>query len=200
MCTLVALLLLAGVPFWEAKPPQEWTDEEVEEILTASHWAKTVGQETSIGNVPGVHVYLASAKPMQEAEQEVERRMLRRKPETPGEDEEDEDEYRLFVQENQGKYIILAVRLPDPNALDDAEASRRMEEESYLKVGRKKHKMIGHFPPTPLDPYLRLIFPRAVRPGDKRFLLELYLPSAPLPYRTVEFFVEDLVYKGKPEM
>jgi hypothetical protein len=195
MLIFVALMLLAGAPFWETKAPDRWTVGELDQILQDSPWAKMLGYKTNIGNMPPVHVYLASAKPMQDAEKEMERRGRTKPSESPL-----IDEYREFLQENQGKYIILAVHLPDSNALADAKEAQRMEDECVLKIGRKKYKIVGHLPPTPSDPYLRLVFPRAVQPGDKKFLLELYLPSVPMPYRTVEFYVDDLLYKGKPEM
>ena len=55
---------------------------------------------------------------------------------------------------------------------------KRMKEESFLRVGRKGYKMTGHFPPTPADPYLRLIYPREIGPNDKSLVFELYLPVA----------------------
>jgi len=196
MQALVVLMLLAGAPFWEAKPPRQWTAEEMDAIFHESPWAKMLSLQTAIGNVPPVHVYLATAKPMQEAELEAKRRLGNNR---PAEDAAD-DEYRAFLRESGDKYIVLAVRLPDLNALADSKESRRMEEESFLRVGRKKHKIAGHFPPTPSDPYLRLVFPRAVEEQDKSLSFELYLPSAPAPYRSVEFQLKALYYKGKPEM
>ena len=75
-----------------------------------------------------------------------------------------------------------------------------MEEESILKVGRKKHHMTGHFPPTPSDPYLRMAFPRELGPNDKSLLFELYLPGIGGGYAMVEFRLKELLYQGKPEM
>ena len=74
-----------------------------------------------------------------------------------------------------------------------------MEEESVMKVGRKRYQMVGHFPPTPSDPYLRLVYPRAVGPGDKTVTFELYLPGNG-PYHDAEFRVRDMLHKGKLEM
>jgi len=75
-----------------------------------------------------------------------------------------------------------------------------MEEESILKVGKKKYQMTGHFPPTPADPYLRLVFPRPIGPNDKSLVFELYLPGVGNTYRTVEFRIKELGYKGTPEL
>ena len=69
-----------------------------------------------------------------------------------------------------------------------------------MKVGRKKYKITGHFPPTPSDPYLRLVFPRAVAPSDKIVEFDLYLPGAPQPYRIAEYVVKELMYRGKLEL
>jgi hypothetical protein len=75
-----------------------------------------------------------------------------------------------------------------------------MEEESVMKIGRKKYKMTGHFPPAPDDPYLRLVFPRQVGPKDKTVEFDLYLPGVADSYRTVEYPIKDMAYKGKLEL
>jgi len=69
-----------------------------------------------------------------------------------------------------------------------------------LKVGRKKYKITGQFPPTPMDPYLRLVYPREVGPNDKSLVFELYLPGVGRTYQIVEFRMKELLYRGKPEM
>ena len=190
MLALFILLPLSAPPFWEAKLPAEWTDEQVQELLSDSPWAQPAQNPLEEGGVPA---YLATARPIQEAEREL----LRRATKQTAEEDESAEEYRAFLRENQGKCIILAVRLPGWNAQAEA---KKMEEESVLKVGRKKYKMAGHFPPTPADPYLRLVFPRAIQTSDKAFSFELYLPWVPGPYRTVEFRMKDLTYKGVIEM
>ena len=68
-----------------------------------------------------------------------------------------------------------------------------------MKVGRKKYKMLGHFPPIPSDPYLRLVFPRVVTESDKSVIFELYLPGNG-PYHDAEFRVREMIYQGKLEM
>jgi hypothetical protein len=75
-----------------------------------------------------------------------------------------------------------------------------MEEESLLKMGKRKIKATGHFPPTPTDPVLRLIFPKEVPEGTKEITVEVYLPTVPGPYRTAQFRVKDLVYRGMPDL
>ncbi len=195
MCTLLAILLLAGAPFWETKPPDQWTGDELRAVLAESPWVTAAGLSGAVTNVPGVRVYLASAKPMQDAEQEMRRRVKSNVAEYA-----EDDDYRDFLRENPGKYIVLAVALPDPQALADVRESHRMEEECRLRIGRRKHNLAGHFPPTPSDPYLRLIFPRTIDSDTKILRFELYLPSVPAPYRNVEYRLQDLLYKGSPEM
>ena len=67
-------------------------------------------------------------------------------------------------------------------------------------VGKKTYGIVGHFPPTPSDPVLRLIFPRAVKPTDKTVLFRLYLGGLNFPEREAEFHVKELTYQGKLEM
>ncbi len=179
-------LLLMATPFWETKAPRQWSDEELETLMTDSPWAQS----------EIVHVFLATAQPMREGEAER-RRRYRDPARAP---DPLEEEYLEFLRENGASHIVLAVRLPRARALDDAAESKRMEEESYLRVGKTRHKMTGHFPPTSSDPYLRLAFPRVVRPTDKNFRFELYLPSVPGAWHEVEFPVKSLSYRGKLEM
>jgi len=186
MHALALTLALLAAPFWEARSPREWTEEELRLLLSDSPWAQSQGAQ----------MYLATAQPMMEAEAELKRRTRRPSdPQGPL-----EEEYLEFLRENAGKYIVLAVRLPDVNALADAEESRRMEEDCIMKAGRRKHKMVGHFPPTPSDPYLRLVFPRDVTAEDRHLDFELYLPSVPKAYRMVQFDLKEMSYKGKLEL
>lgn len=192
---VIGALLLAG-PFWETKAPRDWTDRELSGMLNNSPWAQAATAEGAI-RVPGVQTYLSSALPMQEAEAELtRRRQIRNRPAEPLET----DEYREFLKEHKGESIVLTVFFPDPNQLADGKEAKRMEEESVMKIGRKRFKMTGHFPPAPGDPYLRLVYSRVVGPKDKVIEFDLYLPGAPSPYRTVEYVVKELVYKGKLEL
>jgi hypothetical protein len=193
---LLSLLLLANAPFWETKPPGQWTDDELAATFQSSPWVKMIEPPMKAGSAPAILSYLATARPMRDAERENRRRKELRQPsETPP-----DAEYEAFLGENEGKYIVLAVLIPARAPLADPREVKRMEEESFLRVDRKKYKMTGHFPPEPSDPYLRLVFPRAIEPGTKTFVFDLYLPSVPIPYRQIEFWVKDLFYKGKPEM
>jgi hypothetical protein len=67
-------------------------------------------------------------------------------------------------------------------------------------VGRQKYKMVGHFPPVPSDPFLRLVYPRVATERDKSVTFRaVYLPGYG-PYHEAEFRVRDMLYKGKLEM
>ena len=179
-------LAMAAAPFWETKTPQDWSQEELQRILHDSPWAQTE---------KGALVILASARPVQDAEREL----VRRRKKKPGEEAVNED-YQDFLREDRGRHIVVAIPNVSMNALAEAREADQMERESFLKVGKKKYKMTGHFPPTPSDPYLRLIYPRAVGPADKTLAFELYLPGVNPPFVMVEFRVKDLMYRGVPEM
>jgi hypothetical protein len=193
---LCAAVLFAGVPFWEAKPAAEWSDSDVDLLLTNSPWAQ---QAISGRSSTGALVYIASAHPIREAEAERERRSLEKSKKPPVEDP-NAGEYADFLRDNEGKYIVLAVRIPNPKVLADPAEVKRMEEACVLKVGQKKYKMTGHFPPSPSDAWLRLVFPRVVTEADKSFRFELYIPLVQDPYRFAEFRVRDLMYKGRLEL
>lgn len=188
MQILLLLWALLAPPFWEAKAPREWTDHELSDMLNRSPWARAA---TAEGILPaaGVQTYLASALPMQQAEAEAIRR---------GRMPEDE-EFREFLKQQKGEAIVLTVGFPDPNQLADGKEEKRMEEECVMKIGRKKYKIKGHLPPTPSDPYLRLVFPRALTPADKIIEFDLYVPGVTPPYRTAEYLVKELMYRGKLE-
>jgi len=192
----VWLCALLAAPFWESKAPHDWTDAELSEALHSSPWAQAAISE-GILRQPGVQTYLSSALPMQEAEAEVRRReQIRNRPTGPVET----DEYREFLKAQREKPIVLTIYFPDPLALANGVESRRMEEECIMKIGRKKYKMTGHFPPAPDDPYLRLVFPRQIGPKDKTVEFDLYLPGVADSYRAVEYLIKDMVYKGKLEL
>jgi hypothetical protein len=191
MTALLALVLaLSGrAPFWEAKAPAQWTDEELKELLTNSPWAQPAVDALGAG----IPVYLASARPLREAELELARRQ-------PPVDDSDAQEYRDFLRDNQGQQIVLAVALPDPKSLHDPAELKHLEDECVLKVGRKRYQMTGHFPPTPSDPILRLAFPRPAITDGKSLVFDLYVPGASSHYRSAEFRFKDLTYRGALEM
>jgi hypothetical protein len=180
VCVLLALL---AAPFWETKAPQDWTDVQIEQLLHDSPWAEMAEP------APAVQVYLATARPLREAEAQWARR--RGKPLN--------DEYVEFLAREGANKLVVAIAYKDVTALEDGEEEQRMEEESIMRVGRQKYKMEGHFPPVPSDPFLRLVYPRVATDRDKTITFELYLPGYG-PYHDAEFRVRDLMYKGKLEM
>jgi hypothetical protein len=95
---------------------------------------------------------------------------------------------------------VVAVSGTSLETMSNGDETRQMEKDCVMKVGRKKYKMTGHFPPSPRDSYLRLIFPRVAVDSDKEIVFELYVPGAMPPYREAYFKVRDLYYKGKLEM
>ncbi len=184
---VIALLFFLAQPFWEARPPDKWTDREIETLLEASPWAETVGPD------PGVRISLPMAAPMEQAESE---RRARAKKSLPLLD----PDYLDYIRDNREKVIILAISYETQSAAGSPQENKRMEVESEMKVGRKSYQILGHFPPTTADPVLRLVFPRAVQPTDKQVEFKLYVPGVSFPERGVTFFVKELMVRGKLEM
>jgi hypothetical protein len=198
---IIVALVLAASPFWESKTPEQWDNRELVQLLTDSPWAQMVSATGKGLPAPGVLVFLASAAPMQQAEQERRRRArLTRNPGTPEPEDPLNEEYKLWLADNRASQIVVAVRMQQNAALSDEAEIRRMEEESVLHAGRRKFKMTGHFPPSPSDPYLRLAFPRQVQLSDKNLILDLYLPGVPAPYRSAQFSLKDMTVMGKLEL
>jgi hypothetical protein len=187
MRAIALWLALVAAPFWETKPPEQWSEEQLLRLLTDSPWSQGVEKTGKVA-------FLATAQPMRDAERELARR---RKGQGAG---AGDSEYAEFLSQDSGKSIVLAVAYPDQRPLADAAEARKMEEESILRIGRKKHHMTGHFPPTPSDPYLRMVFPREVGPNEKSLVFELYLPGTGSGYGMAEFRLKELVYRGKAEM
>lgn len=183
----IALLLFLSQPFWEAKPPERWTDQEIETMRHASPWAQIAGQN------PGMLVYLATAAPIEDAEGEL---RLRTRDPLP----EPDPDYADFLRLNREKVVVLAIPWGQPARFGTEAEQKRMEEESVMVAGRQTWQLVGHFPPTQSDPVLRLVFPRQVKPEDKAVVFRLYLPGVPFPEREVEFRTRDLRYHGNLEM
>ena len=196
MPALAALFFLAAPPFWESKPPRQWTDNELSVLLHDSPWAQMAPPPPRNAESPAEQIYIATAQPVRDAEVELaRRRAIRLHQLGSGLDAE----YRDFLRDSGGQQIVVAAYAPNLNAMADARESRRMEEESVMKIGRKKYKVTGTFPPTPGDPYLRLVFPRVLQASSKSVEFDLYIPGLSGPYRDVEFDVRRMVYKGRPE-
>ena len=140
--------------------------------------------------------YLATAAPIEQAEAELRLRLKKNPHPMP----EPDPDYVEYLSAHRAETIVLAVTYPTLKGLGDARESKRLEEESVMLIGGKTYPILGHFPPTPSDPVLRLIFPRAVKPSDKTVLFRLYLGGLKFPEREIEFRVKDLSYQGKLEM
>ena len=195
---LLAAVLLAP-PFWEVKTPRQWTDEELRWMFAESPWVQPA---IATRGIEGIPVYLATAKPMREAEAERRRRdPFQARAPLDGEPEEQADtqyeEYIGLLHENEGKIIALAV--PMPAATISEEEIRQIEQRSSLRAGGKRYRILGHFAPSRRDPYLRLIFPRVSGAGEKSLRFDLYLPFVDWPLRQLSFPLKDLVYHGQPE-
>lgn len=195
---LPVVLFFAG-PFWETKAPAQWTDVEVASLMFDSPWAKPAVAAGK--NVPSpVQTYLATAGPVYTAEQERTRRARAKHPDAElTEEDAMAQEYRDWLESNRATQIVLAVQVGNTKAFSEEKEVSRMEDECIMRVGRKKVKITGHFPPTPGDPYLRLAFPRQEIPGAM-LTFELYLPGVSIPYRTVQFKLADMQVGGKLEL
>jgi hypothetical protein len=184
----LALLFFLTQPFWETKPPEKWTDHEIDLMRISSPWTQTLGP------APVLLVWLATAQPMEEAESEA--RLHRRNPMR-----QPDPDYVDFLAANREKVFVLAVAYPTLTGLvKESDAWKRVEKETAMRVGSKSYPVEGLFPPAPSDPALRLIFPRQVRDSDKSVYFQLYLPGLPFPEREAEFRVKDLSYHGKLTM
>ncbi|MBZ5600763.1 MAG: hypothetical protein LAO79_00485 [Acidobacteriia bacterium] len=191
----LALVLLFAAPFWEAKAPADWSEEELAQMFTDSPWAQALVAPAS---APAVPAYFATAAPMAKAELERDRRHRAKRPDAPP--DLLAEEYRAWFEENRATQIVLAIPTGNARAFDDSQSTREMEEQSVMRIGRRKIKMSGHFPPSPGDPYLRIAFPREVKENDKTVTFDLYIPGVAIPFRTVEFRVKDMIVNGKLEM
>ena len=190
MHALVPLFFFLAQPFWETKPPEAWTDAEIQAIRTDSPWAQRTDE------APVVVVFLATAAPIEHAEAELRLRLKKNPRPMP----EPDPDYVEYLSSQRDENFVLAITYPTLAGLVDARESQRMEEESVMLIGKKSYGIVGHFPPTPSDPVLRLIFPRAVKPDDKTVLFRLYLGGLKFPEREIEFRLKDLTYQGKLEM
>ena len=126
MPVLLPLFFLFAQPFWEAKAPEMWTEQEINVLRTDSPWAQKVGPE------PGVVVYLATAQPIEEAETE-----LRVRSKSTG--HEVDADYLAFLSANRGKCFVLAIPYDRVSGLEKAAESKKMEEESVMVIGKKQY-------------------------------------------------------------
>lgn len=187
MIALLGLLFWMAQPFWETRPPEHWTDREVDTILHASPWASPLEPN------PELLVYFATAAPIEEAQRELRLRGKRPQPEP-------DPDYAGFLAENREKAFVLAIPYVIPIRFGTSEDQSRMEAECEMLIGRKSFKILGHFPPTSGDPTLRLVFPREVKLSDKTVVFRLFVPGVPFPEREIEFRPKDLQYHGSLQM
>jgi hypothetical protein len=190
MRALLPLLFLMAQPFWETRPPEQWSNAEIDEIRTHSPWAQPLPMGTP------ATAFLATALPVEHAEAEL-RLRTKKNPEPLNEPDID---YLDYLRDHREEVIVLGVTYPRMNTFGKPGEDKKMEEETVMAVGKKEHHILGHFPPTPSDPVLRLIFPRVVKPTDKSVVFRLYLPGLSFPEREVVFMVKDLLYEGKLAM
>lgn len=193
---LALVILLAG-QFWESKAPADWSQSELNTLLTDSPWAQMVQAPGTSGAAQAVQVMIATAGPIEKAEAEWDRRTSKKKNAEP---DLMKEEYRAWLGENRAKQIVLAVHANVGDAYSDEREMRTMQEESIMHVGRRKYKMTGYFPPSAGDPYLRLAFPREVGAADKSVIFDLYIPGVGIGYRSAEFSVKEMMVNGKLEM
>lgn len=193
---LLLCLYLAAVSFWDTQGPKDWSEEQMLFFMSASPWARPAEAMTAGPGALPVSTLLATAKPMRAAE--VEWRKRRFKKDVQATDMAWE-EYQEFLERDEAKFIVLAVNIP-PEATRDAEEMALMENESVLRVGKTKHKMAGYFPPSPTDPWTRLIFTRRAAEGAKELNFELYVPGTGAPYRLATYPVKQCFFEGKPAL
>jgi len=187
MHTLALLLLFMAQPFWDARAPEQWTNAEIDQLRTSSPWAQTVGR------IAPVTVFLATALPIEHAEAELRLRMRKNPHPMP----EPDPDYAEYLRDHHDEVLVLGVDYPRLPTFGKPGEAKRMEEETAMIVGKKQYRILGHFPPAPSDPVLRLIFPRSVTPTDKTVVFRLYLPGLNFPEREAAFDVKDLTYQGK---
>ena len=123
-------------------------------FATESPWAQQTAE------APQVVVYLATAAPIEHAEAELRLRLKKNPHPLP----EPDPDYVEYLNTHRAENLVLAITYPTLAGLGDAVENKRMEDESVMRIGKKSYGIVGHFPPTPSDPVLRLIFPRAVQP------------------------------------
>ena len=190
MHALLPMFLFLAQPFWEARPPEQWTDAEIQQIRTNSPWAQSVGHPSA------TTVFLATALPIEHAETELRLRMKK----NPNPMPEPDPDLVEYLRDHREEALVVGVIYPRMNSFGKAGEDKKMEEETVMVVGRKEIHILGYFPPTPSDPVLRLIFPRMVKDGDKTVTFRLYLPGLSFPEREAVFKVKELTYQGKLAM
>jgi len=189
------LTLLTATPFWDTIDVKQWSEEQLLDFFGNSPWSQPA--ESTAGN--GVLTFLATSKPIQLAEVEKRRRQMKKVAGIDVIQDPAWDEFQEFLERDTAKYIVLAVAIP-AEATREASEMSLMENQSVMKLGKQKIKMSGYFPPSPTDPYTRLIFPRAGTEKAKELVFELFLPGTGTPFRQVYYPTKGMNYRGRLEM
>lgn len=189
------LTLLTATPFWDTIDVKQWSEEQLLDFFGNSPWSQPA--ESTAGN--GVLTFLATSKPVQLAEVEKRRRQMKKVAGVDVIQDPAWDEFQEFLERDTAKYIVLAVAIP-AEATREASEMSLMENQSVMKLGKQKIKMSGYFPPSPTDPYTRLIFPRAGTEKAKELVFELFLPGTGTPFRQVYYPTKGMNYRGRLEM
>ena len=124
MTWLAVVLFLLVEPFWQVKPPMEWTDVELVQFLADSPWAQMSAQpgKAQVGKNAGsgqpLQVYLATAGPVVKALAERDRRTELRRPGTAKALADDplSEERAVWFADNREKHIIVAARVGNNEA------------------------------------------------------------------------------------
>src|SRR5215471_20939859 len=114
------LLFFFAQPFWEAKPPEKWTDAEIASLRNNSPWAQPAGTSSP------VVIYLATAAPIEAAEEELRLRTKKNPHPLP----EPDPDYTEYLRDHRQDSIVLAVTYPTLSGLGHADESKRLEEEN----------------------------------------------------------------------
>lgn len=191
---MLILTMAWAAPFWEAKEPASWSEEEIEEFLSNSPWARpaeavAMGVQ---GKAMATRTFLATAAPVRGAEEEWRRRRV-------GKDLRENDpaweEWKEFLARDADKFVVLAVAMPVQMARDGSSMAE-MENRSLMRVGKKKVKMSGYFPPSRSDPFTRLIFPSAGIEGAKEITFELYVAGGGASFQEAIYLTKEMKWKG----
>lgn len=196
---ILTMALLTVTPYWELTDVKQWSEEQLIDFFGNSPWSQPAEGVTGRGGNDGVLTFLATAKPVQLAEQEQRRRRIKKIAGVDAVQDPSWEEFQEFLERDAAKYIVLAVAIPTEATRDGSEMSL-MENQSILKIGKQKIKMSGYFPPSPTDPFTRLIFPRSGTDTAKELVFELFLPGTGAPYRQVFYQRKAMTYRGRLEM